>query len=316
MSAPAASPAIGVRWDPRWRPEDVVGVARTVEELGYDELWLVEDCFSSGGLTMSAAALASTGRLVIGVGLLPAVVRNAAIVAMEIAALARAFPGRFVPAFGHGVEDWMKQIDARPADRLGALEETVRAVRELVAGRRVDTPDGAHVRLHDVTLEHPPRAVPPVLVGTTGPKGLALAGRASDGIVIPEVACPAAVRWARGETTAAGGPGRTVVYSYLSLDDEDGAAGVAAARPLVERWTRSGVFPDLAEHAGLGRDGAGPLDDAMLQSIATAGDAPACAQTVRGLWEAGADSVVLLPRAADAPAQLAGFAKRALPLLR
>ncbi len=306
--------AIGVRWDPRWRPEEVPAIARAVEELGYDELWMVEDCFSSGGLTTAAVALASTSRLVVGLGLLPAGVRNAAIVAMEIATLARTFPGRFVPAFGHGVDFWMQQIDQRSESRLSLLEETVGTVRSLLAGDRLDT-EGRHVTMRDVLLEHPPKIVPPVLVGTTGPKGLAVAGRASDGVVIPEVACPAAVRWARVEMDRAGSTGRTVVYSYLSMDD-DGATAVAAARPLVENWTRSGVFPDMAEQAGLGRDGSGVLHDALLQSIATAGDARACAATVRGLWDAGGDSVVLLPRGTDPREQIEGFAKRALPLLR
>ena len=83
---------------------------------------------------MAGVALAATERLTVGVGLLPAAVRNAAIAAMEIAALARVFPGRFVPAFGHGVEDWMLQIDARPSNRVIALEEIVSAVRRLDRG--------------------------------------------------------------------------------------------------------------------------------------------------------------------------------------
>jgi 5,10-methylenetetrahydromethanopterin reductase len=29
-------------------PEDLPGFARRVEELGYDELWIVEDCFYAG----------------------------------------------------------------------------------------------------------------------------------------------------------------------------------------------------------------------------------------------------------------------------
>ncbi len=314
MSEGARDPAIGVRWDPRWPPERLEEVARTVERLGYDELWLVEDCFSGGGLTMAAAALAWTERIVVGVGVLPALVRNAAIATMEIASLARMFPGRFVASFGHGVDDWMRQIDARPADRLGALEETVRAVRELLAGR-AETVDGAHVRLRGVQLEHPPEIVPDVLIGTTGPRGLALAGRCADGVVVPEVAGPEAVRWVRSCTAAAGGPGRTVVYAYLSIDDTS-AAGLDVARPLVEHWLRNSVFPDLAERAGLGRDGSGEFAEEALRGMAVAGDASDCASTVRGLWDAGADSVVLLPRSPGELEQVERFAREALPLAR
>lgn len=309
-----ATPAVGVRWDPRWPPERVPALARMVEELGYDELWMVEDCFSSGGLTTAGVALAVTERLTIGIGLLPAVVRNPAIAAMEIASLARAFPGRFVPAFGHGVEDWMLQIDARPDNRLVALEETVDVVRRLNRGE-VLTVDGRYVHLREVELEHAPRVPPQIMVGTTGPQGLAVAGRVADGIVIPEVACPAAVRWARDQADQGSGPGCVVVYCYLSLDD-DTAGAIAAAQPLVKRWIASGVFPDMAEQAGLGRDGKGPMDDELLQSIAAAGDAPTAARTVQGLWDAGADSVVLLPRPEDSEDQLRRFAAESLPQLR
>jgi hypothetical protein len=31
---------------------------------------------------------------------------------MEVAALARLHPGRFIPGFGHGVRTWMEQVGA------------------------------------------------------------------------------------------------------------------------------------------------------------------------------------------------------------
>ena len=305
---------VGVRWDPRWSPDQVLEIAPRVEELGFDELWMVEDCFSGGGLTTSAAALACTERLRVGVGLLPTPVRNPAIAAMEIASLARMFPGRFMPAFGHGVGAWMEQISARPERRLTQLEETLAAIRALLHGERL-TVAGSYVGLTDVELEHKPEQPPPVLVGTTGPRGLAVAGRVADGIVIPEIATPDAVRWARSAAAAGGDPGTVVVYSYLSLAD-DAEEGIAAAKPLVEKWMQSGDFPDMAEQAGLGRDGRGPFDEATLQSIAVAGDAESGVRTVRGLFDAGADSVVVLPRHDDSSHQLEAFAERVLPALR
>ncbi|MBS1676535.1 MAG: LLM class flavin-dependent oxidoreductase [Actinobacteria bacterium] len=311
MSAAAGSPRLGIRWDPRWDPAAVPTVARHVEELGYDELWMIEDCFSAGGLTTSVAALGATERLVVGVGVLPTVARNAAIAAMEIAAVARMFPGRFVPSFGHGVDSWMRQIDARPPRRLTLLQETLSSVRTLLAGERLDV-EGAFVKLRDVQLEHPPEVVPPVLVGTTGPRGLEIAGRFADGAVIPEVAAPGAVSWARSLVDAAGRRGQIVVYSYLSLDD-DREAALRAARPLVSRWLVSGDFPDMAEQAGLGRDGAGEIDDDLLTSIATAGAPEDGIRTVAGLGAAGADSVVLLPRGGDWQEQIELFAARCLP---
>ncbi len=304
-----AAHQIGLRWDPRWDPADLPAIAREAEQLGYDELWTVEDCFSAGGMTSTALALSSTEEITIGLGLLPAIVRNPAIAAMELAVLSRLYPGRFVPAFGHGVEEWMLQIGARPENRLTVLEETVTAVRALLAGETLST-SGKHVQFDNVVLEHPPVKPPPVLIGTTGPRGLELAGRVADGIIVVEVAGPPALEWARNQ--AGPDPGRVVVYAFLSIDDDD-ASGVAAIRPQVEAWMKSGAFPDMAEQAGIGRDGSGEISDELIQSMAAAGTAASCKRTVEELWGAGADTVVLLPRAGDGEAQMRRFGEEVLP---
>ena len=268
---------------------------------------MVEDCFLSGGLTASVAALAATESLGVGLGLLPAAVRNPAIAAMEIGTVATLFPGRFTAAFGHGVESWMRQIGARPPDRLVALEDTVRAVRALLAGERL-TVDGASVRLDGVELERPPATPPPLLIGTTGERGLALAGRCADGVVLPEGSVAEAVRWARD----ASGGGETVTYAWLSLADDEDAA-LEALAPTVRAWREFGLYPRLFELAGL-TDAPAGADE--LRRLAVAGGPEACAAAVIGLWEAGAASVVLVPAAGDPGEQLGDFAARVLPLLR
>jgi alkanesulfonate monooxygenase SsuD/methylene tetrahydromethanopterin reductase-like flavin-dependent oxidoreductase (luciferase family) len=302
-------PALGVLYRPERLPEDLPQAARAAEAAGFDELWVVEDCFLAGGLTMAASALAATGRLGVGVGLLPAAVRNPAIVAMEIAALARLHPGRLRVAFGHGVESWMRQIGARPPDRLVALEETVTAVRALLAGESL-TVDGGHVRLDGVQLDQPPPQPPPILIGTTGPRALAIAGRASDGVLLPEGSGPAAVRWARELS----GARMLATYAWMHVDD-DGASARAALRPLAERWAAGGGYPRLAVHAGLGADGSGLLDDRVLRELAVAGDAADCARAIAALAAAGADTVILDPLPPAYDEQFARFAAEVMPLL-
>jgi 5,10-methylenetetrahydromethanopterin reductase len=292
---------------PEWPPEELPRFAGQAERDGFDELWLVEDCFLVGGLTMAAAALAATSRMLVGIGLLPAALRNAALTAMEIAGLGRLHPGRLAVAFGHGVEPWMRQIDARPPDRVVALEEMVVAVRSLLAGEEVTT-SGSFVRLDGVRLAHVPDPPPSVLIGTTGPRTLAVAGRSSDGILLPEGSGPPAVRWAR-ET--AGGGGETFVYAWLSVDDDRDAAA-EALRPPVESWRRMGLYPRLYELARVDEG----LDPDRLRGLAVAGDVDDCERAVVSLWEAGADSVVLVPPHEERDVQVARFARDVLPRLR
>ncbi len=64
------------------------------ELAGVAELWLWEDCFLQGGIAQAAAALALTETLTVGLGVLPAPLRNVVTTAMEIATLEAIFPGR------------------------------------------------------------------------------------------------------------------------------------------------------------------------------------------------------------------------------
>jgi len=179
-------PTIGVTFRPQCPPEELREVARSAEAAGIAQLWLWEDCFCEGGLSTATAALAWTERLHVAVGLLPVPLRNPALAAMEIATVARMFPGRFRPGLGHGVLEWMEQVGARVPSPMTLLREYTTAVRDLLHGRTVDV-EGRYVRLRDVTLDWPPASPPPLLLGGRGPKTVGLAGEVADGVILDSV---------------------------------------------------------------------------------------------------------------------------------
>ena len=74
-------------------------------------LW--EDCFLEGGIAQAAVVLVLSESLTVGVGVLPAPLRNVVITAMEIATLEAMFPGRLRVGIGHGVQNWMRQAGRR-----------------------------------------------------------------------------------------------------------------------------------------------------------------------------------------------------------
>ena len=49
---------VGVMFGPQWPPESLPAFADAAARSGFDELWLAEDCFLAGGLTLAATALA------------------------------------------------------------------------------------------------------------------------------------------------------------------------------------------------------------------------------------------------------------------
>jgi alkanesulfonate monooxygenase SsuD/methylene tetrahydromethanopterin reductase-like flavin-dependent oxidoreductase (luciferase family) len=269
-------PALGFVVRPELPPERLAETARHVEAAGFDELWLWEDCFLAGGIASTSVALAATERLRVGLGIAPAPVRNPAFAAMEIAALARMFPGRILPGFGHGPADWMRQVGAKVESPLTLLEETVTAVRGLLAGEEVDV-DGRYVRLDKVRLDHPPEVVPPVFTGVRRERSLALSGRVADGTILAELASVPYIEWARRQI-AATRPHRLTVYALWGRDR-------AAVQPAIEERVAQG----------------GPAVEHLDMETAAA----VRPSQVRALADAGADAVVLVPaapEAADVPA--------------
>lgn len=278
----STEPALGVMFRAQYPPERLPDFARMAEEEGLDELWVVEDCFFNGGISAAAVALAVTDRITVGIGILPAVVRNTAYTAMELATLERIFPGRLHAGFGHGVADWLRQVGAFPTSQLGALGETTSAVRDLLAGRTVIT-RGEHVQLDDVALDHPPERAPLVSLGVTGPKSLALSGRVADGTILVETTSPTKVTEAMGhiacgqaEAGRAGAPHRVTVLGFWSQGSETGAA-LDMASPIIEHYVGRPVVRD------------------ELVELVIAGTPADCASAVSAHWEVGVASVVLVP---------------------
>jgi alkanesulfonate monooxygenase SsuD/methylene tetrahydromethanopterin reductase-like flavin-dependent oxidoreductase (luciferase family) len=208
MTSSSDVPRVGVVFRPQLPPERLRGFFAAAEAAGLDDVWLWEDCFGEGGLTTAAVTLAMSGSLRVGLGLMPAPLRNPALAAMEVATLARLFPGRLIPAAGHGVLPWMDQVGARAGSPMTLLREWAWATRSLLNGQTV-TVSGKYVRLDRVALDWPPSAVPPLLIGARGPKTLALAGEIADGLVLDAGISPAGVR--RGGAAAAAAPPPDVV---------------------------------------------------------------------------------------------------------
>lgn len=325
------TPALGFMTRREHPPEHLPRFAQQVEAAGYDELWVVEDCFFAGGIASVATALAVTSTLQVGLGIVPAVARNAAFLAMEVATLARMYPGRFLPGVGHGVAEWMRQIGALPASQLTALEETLVAVRSLLRGELYQA-HGQYVSQENVQLEYPPLQVPPLSVGVRGPRSLRLAGRVADGTVLAEGAAPAYVAWAK-EQIAHGmvEAGRTeahriTVFAWCCLDNDSVTARNSLRAEMAPQLASGSLQAQLAplginsEIAALLKRGGIPLlqeemPDEWLDQLAIVGNADECLRAITRLAEAGANSIILVPRVDQTMQQLDAFARDVLPHL-
>ncbi|MFF0592143.1 LLM class flavin-dependent oxidoreductase [Streptomyces antibioticus] len=265
---------IGVMYDRDWDPAGLPAFARAAEALGADDLWVVEDLGWNGGVSAAAVALGATERLRVGLGIAPAPLRSPALLAMELATLARVFPGRLVAGIGHGVREWMAQAGVAPRSPLALLEETITSVRSLLRGERVELA-GREVRLDGVRLVHPPAEVPPVVAGVVRPRSLELSGRVADGTLVAEGHGPRDLAEIRALTVKGGaGPGHSLTVFAFAHAGDDPAEVSRTLRPHVE-----------GHGAWLGR----PPEEVFTVS----GTAAQAADRVADLAASGADTVVL-----------------------
>jgi alkanesulfonate monooxygenase SsuD/methylene tetrahydromethanopterin reductase-like flavin-dependent oxidoreductase (luciferase family) len=292
---------IGAMFDRSRPPEELADFARTLEELGVDDLWVVEDLRWAGAVASAATALAATRRLRVGVGIFPAPLRNPALLAMEVGTLARLHPGRLVAGVGHGATPWMGEVGALAQNRMALLEETVTALRLVIHGQEV-TMDGRAVRLEQMRLVHPPELAPPVVVGVVGPRSLELSGKVADGTVVVEGRGPADLpgiraliekgRAAQDGAEHAPSAHEVIVFTHVALDDDPGRVSAALAP----------IQAEYSEFLGV------PPQDVFTVS----GDAAQAARRIGALWDAGADTVILRPVGEEPLSQLT----RALEALR
>jgi alkanesulfonate monooxygenase SsuD/methylene tetrahydromethanopterin reductase-like flavin-dependent oxidoreductase (luciferase family) len=292
-------------------PEQIAALARRVEELGYSEVWVGEDYFCYGGIAAAGVALAATERIKVGVGVMASAVRHPAVTAMEIATLARCYPGRFLPGIGHGLPLWVDQMGLVPKSWLSTLTECVSAVRALLAGETLEV-TGKTFTFKSVALTNPPNEQVPILTGALGPKSLQLSGRIADGTVMSVLSGAKCVTVAlanigkgmqesgrtshllptfalfscKTDRTAARRSVRGSMAHYLSV--------VEPHNPLTQPY---GYGDALAEMAG--RGGAEAIEQDMpeewVDELTVSGNPDDVAAAIDRLLDSGVTSVVLFP---------------------
>lgn len=324
---------IGVVVPPDLPPADFVPFVLEAEQFGFDQLWVVEDCFFRGGIAQAAIALAASARITVGIGILPAGARNPAFAALEISTLANVFPGRLVVGVGHGMPGWMRQVGAWPARPVTLLTEYISTLKALLAGRDVSL-TGHYVNLDNVALETPPPHVPPVLAGVRGPVSLRRCARVSDGTILAEPVTPEYLAVVRGLVSAAeteteaetDGRPRIVGYNIAAIDDSAARACDLARQglrwigdpewaPHIEPLPFADEFASMRRQAGSREEFAAALPDAWVEKLAIAGTAHSAAARIKELAAAGLSDLVLIP-AGPAPRQALGALARILPELR
>ena len=301
---------IGVTIHGSTNPSRIAALTQQIEALSFESVWLAEDYFFTGGFSAAGIALQASSNLKVGLGVVASVVRHPALTAMEISTLAGAFPGRFLPAIGHGVPFWTCQMGLYPKSILQTLRECIESVRALLKGETLTQHEG-HFYFDQIALCHQIADLD-IYAGVTGPKSLSLAGEIADGTIISVLAAPEYIEVAQTHINKGiakserKGPHKLPTYALYAVTEDREVARNAVRKTLAFYLAAAGptaiteplgINDQIAELAEAG--GAELIEKEMpeswLDKLAVAGSPEECAERISGLFKAGATSVVLSP---------------------
>jgi 5,10-methylenetetrahydromethanopterin reductase len=150
--------------------------AQRAEELGYSGIFLGESHLSSIDSFQTLASCAIlTRRVLLGIAVTNMVFRHPTVLAGAAASLNEISKGRAILGLGTG--DGPVYSQGRKATPLAEFEYGVKMIRELVQGKTIAFPPGK------LGIGFNLRPVP-IYVSAEGPKGLKLAGRSADGVIL------------------------------------------------------------------------------------------------------------------------------------
>lgn len=252
--------------------DQVLALVRTIEELGYDSVWM-SDAMGRDPFLLASHLLANTRVLKVGTAVANMYGRDAMSASQARRDLSELYPDRFLMGLGVSVpfmNDLRGAVTLPPvqkqADYLGALS-------------------GYHL-----TPPQPPRLAP-VFAAAHGPRLQAIAGEKADGIMT-WLMPPGHIAVSRGRLPA----GKVINSQVTVLMETDAERARKTARTFFNLWLQlphyraawieGGFQADDFENGG---------SDRLIDALFAWGDVDAIAAKVAEYHAAGADCVMLEP---------------------
>jgi 5,10-methylenetetrahydromethanopterin reductase len=298
-------------------PRRMVDLIRLAEDLGYACVYVGDSqmIWREAHLILGAAAIA-TSRIALAPGVTNPITRDPAVIAATCATLDELTAGRGLLGIGTG-DSALETVGKKPA-KLAYLEQSVEAIRRLVAGETVLHPDSqAPVRL---TYARPGARVA-VYIAVSGPKIHRLAGRIGDGAIVLAGLDPGLLAASRRELEAgAAEVGRDlqtdgfkiVCWTPCSIQ-EDGKAAREAVKAHVARILKRDlpfaleprameIVRNIREHYQyyqhmvVGTEHGQPVPDSLVERFAVAGTPAEAAEQIERLAATGlVDEIAIIP---------------------
>jgi 5,10-methylenetetrahydromethanopterin reductase len=307
--------------------------AQRAEELGYDGIFLGESQLSSIDSFQTLASCAMvTKRVLLGIAVTNMVFRHPTVLAGAAASLNEISGGRAILGLGTG--DGPVYSQGRKATPMKEFEEGIRMIRELVQGKAIKFPPG------NVGISFNLRATP-VFVSAEGPKGLQLAGRSADGVILGTGFDLRVYRWAKEKIReGAAEAGRRendiaiIAAGMLCVRDNGKEARKTVRNRIANRahhnfrFTFETVPPEELEGVKTFMDGFDVMkpmeervdpdlvNDYLVQRFSIAGTPTECIERIEELKDAGVEHLMLTPARKVYAESVEVFAKKVMPQFR
>ncbi len=289
-------------------------------DLGYTDVWSAE-VDGSDGFTPLALAAAWEPRLELGVAVAPVFTRGPGLLAMTVAALAEAAPGRVSVGLGASsqpvVERWNGITYEHAYQR---TRDTLRFVQRALAGEKIDEVFETF-EVHGFKLARPVATPPRLLLGPLRPSMLRLAGREADGAILNWLGANDVAQCRREVGD------KTIAARLFVVPTEDVETARFVARRMISSYLTVDAYAEF--HRWLGRDeilapmwaawaegdrkkANEVIPDAVVDELVIHGSYDACREHVERYVEAGVEVPVLavVPMGVELADAVRGLAPR------
>ena len=234
-------------------PLEFAELARRIEELGYDDIWITDSSLHAGDAYVYAAtALLATSRVTVGSAVTNPLTRHAGITANAFRSLSQLAPGRVNCGIGVGDRPLL-ELGLGMA-KLANLRETIDALRRLWDGEEISGRFGSS-EFEGAQLLSECGPIP-IHISASGPRTLETAGRIADGVILLAGLFPEGMEFtrehlARGRAESARPEFTRTAFLYGAIDDDRDHA-IAVARPIVAWFPQTS--PMHARLAGMSQE--------------------------------------------------------------
>jgi 5,10-methylenetetrahydromethanopterin reductase len=308
--------------------------ARRAEELGYDGIFLGESHLSSIDSFQTLASCAMmTQRVLLGIAVTNMVFRHPTVLAGAAASLNEISKGRAI--LGVGTGDGPVYTQGLKATRLQEFEQGVRLIRHLAQGKPAKFPTG------NIAIGFTITKPVPIYVSAEGPKGLQLAGRSADGVILGTGFDLPVYHWAQQQIRAGAQAANRdhskiaiVAAGMLCVRADGGEARRIVRNRIANRAHHNFRFTfetvPAEELAGVKRfmaafDVMKPMEERvnpdlvngyLVRRFSIAGNAQECIERIEELKTAGVSHLMLTPARKVYHETVESFATKVLPHFR